>query len=302
MRGRYLILLSILLWNCGPDKEFVTESGVKVTYLDHGDGSSPKEDSILILYMQQRNIKDIVFHHSYPMKPLALRYEPEKTGGHLQEVLKRLKVGDSVYFQTTAQNLYEETYKQTIPNIFIPRSTMKMNIRFAAMLTDSSYAVFDRKLVKKIDSVRRVREGLSLEKQLRSDGDSIDAFLTGKFENIMRTPSGLRYVISKSGNGRKIEVGDQVVVHYAGRVMGGQQFDSSRDRNEPSIVNVGLGEVIAGWDEGLTYLDEGAEAIFYIPSPLAYGSATPGNGIPRNAIMVFNIEVLEVKKGNEEGN
>lgn len=106
------------------------------------------------------------------------------------------------------------------------------------------------------------------------------------------TPSGLRYQIVQKGNGAKAQKGQQVSVHYQGALADGTVFDSSYKRKEPIEFQLGIGQVISGWDEGLQLLHVGDKARFVIPSDLAYGSAGAGGVIPPDAILVFDVELV----------
>jgi peptidyl-prolyl cis-trans isomerase A (cyclophilin A) len=109
------------------------------------------------------------------------------------------------------------------------------------------------------------------------------------------TTSGLRYQILQKGNGKKAIKGAGVSVHYKGQLLDGTVFDSSYKRKEPIDFNVGLGQVIAGWDEGVLLLQVGDKARFVIPSDLAYGSAGAGGVIPPDATLIFDVELMAVK-------
>ncbi|WP_372746211.1 peptidylprolyl isomerase [Lutibacter sp.] len=108
------------------------------------------------------------------------------------------------------------------------------------------------------------------------------------------TPSGLRYKILQQGSGKKAEKGNQVSVHYKGQLLDGQVFDSSYQRKEPIDFQVGVGQVIAGWDEGILLLNVGDKARFVIPSNLAYGSRGAGGVIPPDATLIFDVELMKV--------
>lgn len=108
------------------------------------------------------------------------------------------------------------------------------------------------------------------------------------------TPSGLRYKIIENGNGSKAEKGQQVSVHYEGALLNGQVFDSSYQRNQPIDFQLGTGQVIPGWDEGISLLKVGDKARFVIPPDLAYGSAGAGGVIPPNATLLFDVELVKV--------
>jgi FKBP-type peptidyl-prolyl cis-trans isomerase len=109
------------------------------------------------------------------------------------------------------------------------------------------------------------------------------------------TKSGLRYQILQKGTGKKATKGAGVSIHYKGQLLDGTVFDSSYKRKEPIDFNVGLGQVIAGWDEGILLLQVGDKARFVIPSNLAYGAAGAGGVIPPDATLIFDVELMGVK-------
>jgi len=121
--------------------------------------------------------------------------------------------------------------------------------------------------------------------------DALDQVSAGFSE----TASGLRYQIIQKGTGAKAEKGQQVSVHYQGALIDGTVFDSSYKRKEPIEFQLGIGQVISGWDEGLQLLPVGDKARFVIPSDLAYGSAGAGGVIPPDAILVFDVELVGAK-------
>ncbi|MDX1828273.1 MAG: peptidylprolyl isomerase [Lutibacter sp.] len=114
-------------------------------------------------------------------------------------------------------------------------------------------------------------------------------------EGYNETVSGLRYKIIQEGNGKKATKGSVVSVHYKGQLDNGQVFDSSYSRKQPIDFTLGIGQVIPGWDEGIQLLKVGDKARFVIPSNLAYGSQGAGGVIPPNAILVFDVELMDVK-------
>ncbi|MDM1388761.1 peptidylprolyl isomerase [Myroides marinus] len=109
------------------------------------------------------------------------------------------------------------------------------------------------------------------------------------------TPSGLRYQMIVNGTGKQAEKGKTVSVHYKGSLANGQEFDSSYKRKKPIEFPLGQGYVIEGWDEGIALLKVGDKARFVIPSYLGYGEAGAGGVIPPNAVLVFDVELMDVK-------
>ncbi|MDX1350295.1 MAG: FKBP-type peptidyl-prolyl cis-trans isomerase [Putridiphycobacter sp.] len=122
-----------------------------------------------------------------------------------------------------------------------------------------------------------------------------EAFLAEnkKKEGIIETASGLQYKIFAKGNGPKPNTVDSVAVHYVGRFISGEEFESSINSSEP--IKFGVLQVIKGWSEGLLLMNEGAKYRFYIPYNLAYGESGAGPIEPYSAL-VFDIELVEVIK------
>jgi FKBP-type peptidyl-prolyl cis-trans isomerase len=115
-----------------------------------------------------------------------------------------------------------------------------------------------------------------------------------KKEGVKTTASGLQYVITKQGDGKKPVPADSVKVHYKGTFLDGKEFDNSFKKGEPAVFPLsGPRSVIAGWIEGLQLMNEGGKATLYIPGDLAYGdNGRPG--IPPASTLIFEVELLEV--------
>ncbi len=133
------------------------------------------------------------------------------------------------------------------------------------------------------------------EKRIAAEREAAKAELDKLAAGFEETKSGLRYQIIQKGNGKAAEAGKMVSVHYKGQLADGTVFDSSYKRNAPLDFQVGVGQVIPGWDEGICLLNVGDKARLVIPSDLGYGSAGAGGVIPPNATLVFDVELMDVK-------
>jgi FKBP-type peptidyl-prolyl cis-trans isomerase FkpA len=108
------------------------------------------------------------------------------------------------------------------------------------------------------------------------------------------TPSGLIIEDTVIGQGPAAAAGRDIVVHYAGWLADGTQFDSSKEKMDPFEFTLGKKEVIPGWDEGLSGMKVGGTRKLIIPPQLAYGAKGAGDTIPPNATLTFEVELLSV--------
>jgi FKBP-type peptidyl-prolyl cis-trans isomerase FkpA len=112
---------------------------------------------------------------------------------------------------------------------------------------------------------------------------------------LSKSVTSLQVVDSEVGSGAEAVRGRRVSVHYTGTLMDGSKFDSSRDRNEPFEFQLGAGEVIPGWDEGVQGMRVGGKRQLTIPANMAYGAQGSPPVIPPNAALKFDIELLGVR-------
>jgi FKBP-type peptidyl-prolyl cis-trans isomerase FkpA len=112
------------------------------------------------------------------------------------------------------------------------------------------------------------------------------------------TASGLQYDDTVIGSGALAAKGQSVTVHYTGWLyqdeLQGSKFDSSKDRRDPFVFNLGAGMVIRGWDEGVAGMQVGGTRVLIIPPDLGYGTRGAGGIIPPNATLKFEVELLDV--------
>lgn len=116
------------------------------------------------------------------------------------------------------------------------------------------------------------------------------------------TLDGMSMIDNKIGSGRAAHSGDMVVVHYSGWLYDptepgnkGDKFDSSLDRGQPFAFRIGVGQVIRGWDEGVTGMRVGGKRTLVVPPELGYGDRGVGNAIPPNSTLLFEVELLEIR-------
>ncbi len=116
----------------------------------------------------------------------------------------------------------------------------------------------------------------------------------GAVTDTVKTASGLQYKDVKVGDGAVAKAGNTVSVHYTGWLTDGTKFDSSVDRGQPFSFQLGAGNVIKGWDEGVTGMKVGGTRILIIPPELGYGAQANGP-IPANSTLIFEVVLLNVQ-------
>ena len=168
----------------------------------------------------------------------------------------------------------------------------------AAVLDGSKPLLDEGELARVRESFgKRVQERMRAESEAEAQANAragtefLAANRAGK--GVVSTASGLQYMVLRQGSGPRPTANAQVRVHYEGKLLDGTVFDSSYERNDPATF--GLGQVIAGWTEGLQLMPVGAKYRFWIPSELAYGRNGSPGGIPPNSTLVFDVELLQLR-------
>ncbi len=150
------------------------------------------------------------------------------------------------------------------------------------------------------EQARQAAEALNTRIQARAAaaaGDNRRAgneFLAGNrsAKGVFATPSGLQYMVLRQGSGRRPMISDRVRVQYRGSLLDGTVFDSSYDRGAPAEFQ--LRQLISGWTEGLMLMPIGAKYRFWVPGELGYGEAGSPPAIGPNALLVFDVELLDI--------
>lgn len=165
---------------------------------------------------------------------------------------------------------------------------------------DSNALQIDRaaaqKIVREFSTQMRQRQQEKNQKAAVANKEEGRMFLeeNGKKEGVVTTASGLQYMVLKQGDGPKPKSTDRVTVHYRGTTIDGTEFDSSYGRGEPTTF--GVSGVIKGWSEALQLMNVGSKYKLFIPSELAYGQRGAGQKIGPNAVLIFEVELLDIVK------
>ena len=139
------------------------------------------------------------------------------------------------------------------------------------------------------------------EKKMQKNLDEGREFLekNKKRDEVIETESGLQYEIITEGTGKSPSATDIVVCRYHGTLIDGTVFDSSFERGD--TAEIPLNRVVPGWTEGFQLMKEGGKAKLYLPTEIAYGQRPrPGGKIEANMAIIFEVELIEVKEGQEQ--
>ena len=269
------------------------ESGLQYEFIRLGEGTAPDSTAWLVLRMEAKTAGDsVLFDTEEQGMPMGIPLNAPELKGQMSQGLKMLQKGDSVRFIVPAKDFYLQTANVPVPPGIDENSNLTFNIGVADVTDEEGYRQMQMAFFQKKQQEMAAQQ----EGQLLKDVQIIDKYLAEKNIVADTTASGVRIQVTQKGKGEKPQAGDNIVVHYRGKLLSGEQFDASYDRNEPFTFPVGQGQVIRGWDESLMQLPKGSKATIYIPSPLAYGPQQRSEVIKPNSILVFDVEVLDVKK------
>ncbi|MBO7652195.1 MAG: FKBP-type peptidyl-prolyl cis-trans isomerase [Bacteroidales bacterium] len=195
-------------------------------------------------------------------------------------------IGMRLYDMYVGDNLNTETDSTIVLKAF----TDKMNGK-EVMTAEEEEATIMAFFTKKQEEQQR--EQAKQNESIKAEGENFLAE-NAKRPEVKTTESGLQYEVITEGNGKKPAATDVVKVHYKGTLIDGTVFDSSYDRGEPAEFP--LNRVIAGWTEGLQLMSVGSKYKLYIPYQLGYGERGAGQDIKPYSALIFDVELLEIKK------
>jgi len=186
-------------------------------------------------------------------------------GSNMSNQLKGIDMDDMNY--TLFTEGLKDGMKGNAPRITVEQMTQLFNVKRAALI--------------KKEADKNKMECVSFLEQNK------------KRPEVYTTASGLQYEIIKADTGAKPTALDSVTCHYRGYLLNGNEFDNSYKRGEP--VTFALNGVIKGWTEALQLMPKGSKWKLYIPSDLGYGDNGFGQDIPGGALLLFEVELLDIK-------
>jgi len=267
---------------------------------------NPKEGDQISLNMQSFCNNRMVYSTAiaFKGKPGVFGVAKPAFKGDLIEAISLMTPGDSIVCLIDADALFKGS-KSKMPDFIKVGDKIQYFIKLVSIKTKEQVQKEQQEAFMKQMKEQQAKQKAAEAKQLIKDDKTLKAYFAKNHITPLKTPSGLYYTIKEEGKGDIAVAGDSVVMNYTGTLLDGTKFDSNTDtafkHTQPFQFVLDRGMVIKGWDEGVALLKAGSKAVFYIPSPMAYGAqARPGGGanpkgIPANSILLFDVELLSAK-------
>jgi len=258
-------------------------------YIEQTEGKGIKIDSgCQVVY----NVKITMLNGKQVFSQDSMKFvygkRPDMSG--FLEGVKLMKKGGKARLILPSQIAFGERGYREIP----PYTTIIYDVQILDVKSKAEYAKIEAADKKKQEADKKKQDAKKAESKKAEPG-LLQKYLKENKITAKPTASGLYYIEKAKGTGPQIHAGSKISVQYTGTLLNGKKFDSSRDHGgKPLDVEVGKGNVIKGWDEGLLHMSKGGKAILIIPSSIAYG-AQEMNGIPAYSTLVFDLEIVDVK-------
>lgn len=270
-----------------------TASGIYVIMQNPGEGRNIQKTEYVEINLTVSSIEGKKIFSTFDSgRPITFEYgQPFDTKG-FDEAIGMMKKGSKATVVVPASMGFGETGKKDRSGVDIiePYSPVVYDIEILSLKTKSEYekAAKEKELAaKKAADEAMVKEPTLIQQYLKENNITVKP-----------TASGLYYIEKVKGKGEKAIISNKLTVHYTGKFLDGKVFDSSLDKKpaKPFDFILGQGQVIPGWDEGFALMSAGGKATFIIPSKLGYGDQGYGNDIPAFTPLVFDVELISIKK------
>jgi len=286
---RYIIYFSaffliLFFSSCNNNYPGFTRSKTGIYYALHKIGESTvkaRYGDYIITDISYQTMKDSVFFKGRR----KFKLEAPLSQKSVNECFTMLSQGDSASFIIPAYDFFTNTLGKTMPSFIQSNENMKISANIVEIQSEEEYVSEKEAFLKWIDDFSEY------EKEI------LRQFLKGSRISVKPTSSGLYYIKLVAGNGKKVKIGDTLVIDYEGRFLNGKFFDSTVKRYEPFQFVYGQEwQVIKGLEEGVGMMEEGEKALLIVPSDLAFGQEGSSTGvIPPYTSLIYELELKKIK-------
>lgn len=277
------LLVSATMLSCGEKNPFPgytpTGSGLYYKQVVAGTGDMLEMGDVIKLRLAYYLGDSLLFTTENMPEPAYDQVHESVFQGDLYEGFRMMHVGDSMSFMINADSVFLKQFRApSLPEFIQPGSFLRWEVTVDEALSEAEF------------QQKKMEEAAAMQKEA---DDIFAAFLEANGIKAQPQESGLVYVCTKKGKGPKPGYKQTVKVHYTGKLLDGRVFDSSIERGEPIAFQLGVGQVIPGWDEGIALMSKGEKGILYIPSKLAYGPRQAGELITPYSNLMFEVELVD---------
>lgn len=277
------LLVSATMLSCGEKNPFPgytpTGSGLYYKQVVAGTGDMLEMGDVIKLRLAYYLGDSLLFTTDNMPEPAYDQVRESVFQGDLYEGFRMMHVGDSMSFMINADSVFLKQFRApSLPEFIQPGSFLRWEVTVDEALSEAEF------------QQKKMEEAAAMQKEA---DDIFAAFLQANGIKAQPQESGLVYVCTKKGKGPKPGYKQTVKVHYTGKLLDGRVFDSSIERGEPIAFQLGVGQVIPGWDEGIALMSKGEKGILYIPSNLAYGPRQAGELITPYSNLIFEVELVD---------
>ncbi len=306
MKNLFVMFIAVILFTACSTNSRETSSGQEFIVVRKGDGLAIDSGKYMIMHFLFKDSKDSIWNDTRKGgMPLIMQKQGiVRPGDKVLEVINMLSKGDSVTFQVPVKDIFTKSFRQPVPPTVDSLSKFTFVVSLTQSLNREELQKFQEELVAK-QNEKLINDK---KEQLGKDTVAIDNYLAGKNIQVIKTASGLRYIITKMGKGENAKEGQTVKVDYVGYLLNGKYFETSL---KPIALEKGLyhegyayapiefplapTSIIQGWFEMLKLMNKGTKATVYIPSSLGYGNLRRSEILVENSILVFDMELIDIK-------
>ena len=244
------------------------------------DNKKPSYGDYITVGIKYSTINDSVFFEGRR----RLKLTKTEYKGSVDDCFLMLSKGDAAWFIIPAKALYEKTLNASLPGFLDDDSEIKIFIEMINIQSEQEYEN------EKEAFIKWIKDFGEYEKVL------LKQYLEKNELDITPTDEGFYHITAKDGTGERVKKGDTLILHYEGRFLNGQFFDSTRKRNQPfSFIYGQKWQLIEGLEKGIGRMREGEKAIFILPSELAFKASGSSTGIiPPYTSLIFEVELLKI--------
>ncbi|MHC1707629.1 MAG: FKBP-type peptidyl-prolyl cis-trans isomerase [Bacteroidales bacterium] len=282
-----LLAVPVVIAACSGSGFKKTSSGLE--YKIHAENKDAAKaeigDMLTVVLVYKTETDSVLLDSRKNPSPFRIPLIKPEYPGDIYEGLAMLGTGDSATFMISADSFFIKTARASLPEFMKPGSKLKFEVKLVTIQKKAEYEKEQKELM----------ENQMKEMQVAKDKEQADLqkYLSDNKINAKPSESGLYFIEVKAGKAPQAAAGKKVSVKYKGMLLDGTVFDSSDKHGQAFEFNLGGGEVIPGWDEGIAKMKVGGKAKLIIPSSLAYGSRGMGN-IPPYSTLVFEVELVSV--------